>query len=121
MCTNPVYAYNLFYVKLMERYDKCLPTVSVTENYISTKKPWITKGILKCRKVKNKLYRKFLSTPSEINEKIYKRYRNQFNKIKATAKKIYYHQKFEEAKGNIKSNWKLINEVIHKTKSNIDY
>ena len=34
MCTNPVYAYNLFYVKLVERYDKCLPTVSVTENYI---------------------------------------------------------------------------------------
>ena len=49
-----VCAYNLFYVKLMERYNKCLPTVSVTENcyYISTKKPWITKGILKCREVK---------------------------------------------------------------------
>ena len=81
--------------------------------HISTKIPWITKGILKCRKVKNKLYRKFLSTPSEKNEKIYKRYRNRSNKIKATAKKNFYHQKFEEAKGNIKSNWKLINEVMH--------
>ena len=90
MCTNPEYAYNLFYGKLMERYDKCLPKVSVRENYIGTKKPWITKGILKCRKVKNKLYRKILGTPSETNEKIYKRYRNKFNKIKGTAKKNYY-------------------------------
>ena len=75
---------------------------------ISTKKPWITKGILKCRKVKNKLYRKLLNTTSETNENIYKRYRNRFNKIKEIAKKNYYHQKFEEPKGNIRSNWKLI-------------
>ena len=61
----------------------------------------------------------FVYVPSETNEKIYKRYRNRFNKIKETAKKNYYHQKFEEAKGNIRSNWKLINEVVHKTKSKV--
>ena len=61
----------------------------------------------------------FVYVPSETNEKIYKRYRNRFNKIKETAKKNYYHQKFEEAKGNIRSNWKLINEVLHKTKSKV--
>ena len=92
--------------------------MSVRGKYISKKK-WITKGILKCKKVKNKLYRKLLNTPSEINEKIYKKYRNRFSKTKATAKKNYYDHKFGEAKGNIRSNWKLIDEIIHKTKSKV--
>lgn len=38
ICVNPEYAYNLFYGKLMEKYDKCLPKVSVRGKYISTKK-----------------------------------------------------------------------------------
>ena len=43
--------------------------------------PWITKGILKSRKTKN-IHKKFMKTPNERNESIYKTYRNKFNKIK---------------------------------------
>lgn len=81
----------------MKVYDKHLPLVNVKNHYVSLIKPWITKGILKSRKTKNKLYRKFLKFPNEINKIIYKRYRNKFNKLKDAAKKTYYNKKFDES------------------------
>ena len=72
-CTDPETAYILFHTKLMKVHDKHLPLVNVKNHYVSLKKTWITKGILKSRKTKNKLYRKFLKFPNGINEKIYKR------------------------------------------------
>ena len=48
--------------------------------------PWVTKGILKSRKTKNKLYKKFIKNRNERNESIYKTYRNKFNKIRKAAK-----------------------------------
>ena len=62
--------------------------MSVRGKYISTKKPCITKGILKCRKVKNKLHRKFLNIPSETNEKIYKGVEIGLTKSKKLQRKI---------------------------------
>ena len=62
----------------------------------------MTKGILISRKVKNKLFKKFIKNPNNSNETIYKNYRNKFNKIKKAAKKIYYCEKFNDLKGNLK-------------------
>ena len=77
-------------------------------NTSNQKIPWVTKGILKSRKTKNKLYKKFIKNPNERNELIYKTYRNKFNKIKNAAKKYYYNKEFNEHKGNLKYSWKLI-------------
>jgi len=54
----------------------------------SQKIPWITKGILKSRKTKNKLYKKFIKNSTQNNELTYKTYRNKFNKLKNAAKNI---------------------------------
>ena len=45
----------------MKFYDKHFPLVNVKNHYVCLKKTWITKEILKSRKTKNKLYRKFLN------------------------------------------------------------
>ena len=45
----------------MKFYDKHFPLVNVKNHYVCLKMPWITKEILKSRKTKNKLYRKFLN------------------------------------------------------------
>ena len=36
-------------------------------------------------------------------------------KLNSLAKTSYYNRKFNEAKGNIRATWTLINEVIYKT------
>ena len=96
-------AYNYFYNKLFSLYDKNIPLKSTKRNTNSRDVPWVTKGILiKSRKTKNKLYKKFIKNPNERNESIYKTYRNKFNKIKKAAKKHYYNNKFNEHKGNLK-------------------
>ena len=62
------------------------------------------------------LYKKFIKNPNERNESTYKIYRNKFNKVKNLAKKYYYNKEFNEHKGNLRHLWKLINEVINKSK-----
>lgn len=108
--TDPQEAYNYFYNKLFKLYEKNIPLMKNKNknNAINRKIPWVTKGILKSRKTKNKLYKKFIKNPNEGNESIYKTYRNKFNKIKNAAKKYYYNKEFNEHKGNLRYSWKLI-------------
>ena len=116
--TDPQEAYNNFYNKLFKLYEINIPLKKSKNknNAANPKIPWVTKGILKSRKTKNKLYKKFIKNPNEKNESIYKTYRNKFNKIKNAAKKYYYSKEFNEHKGNLRYSWKLIKEVINKNK-----
>ena len=86
-------------------------------DYKASQVPWVTTGILASRKVKNKLYKKFNKNPTDTSKKNYKVYRNKFNKIKRIAKKMYYSNKLNELKRNLRLTWKLINEIINKNKS----
>lgn len=52
MCVNLEYVYNLFYGKLMEKYDKCLFKVSIRGKYISIKKILIIKVFLSVGRLK---------------------------------------------------------------------
>lgn len=72
---------------------------------------------MRSRRIKNKLYKKYIDEPTEINEKTYKRFRNKFNNIKRMAKKKYYSDKLFELKRNLRHTWKLINEIINRAKS----
>ena len=54
------------------------------------KKPWMTRGLLKSIKRKNKLYQKFLRNPSSVNENLYKIYKNKLNHSLRIAKRLYY-------------------------------
>lgn len=44
-------------------------------------------------------------------KQIVKTYRNKFNKLKKSAEKIYYDNKFVEYKGNLKTTWKLQSSI----------
>ena len=111
-------AYDHFYKKLLHMFNKNMPLLKPSRkiNKDGNKVPWITKGILKSGKTKNMLYKKFIKNPNERNESTYKIYRNKFNKVKNLAKKYYYNKEFSEHKGNLRHLWKLINEVINKSK-----
>ena len=86
-------SYDQFIKKFSHIYDDCFPTKVIeikTKNLLS---PWITKGIKKSSKRKQKLYKKCLKKKSPINEKEYKDYKQLFEKIKKDSKRKYFQEK----------------------------
>ena len=63
----------LFPVKKLKMTNKKFP-----------RKPWITPGLIKLCNKKQKLYKCFVSDPSEQNKSKYKSYRNKLNKAETT-------------------------------------
>jgi len=116
--TDTEKAYNQFLETYGSLYEKCFPKKTTKISQHSRKKPWLSSGLLKSIRRKNKLYTKYVKNPTPLNHSIYKKYRNKLNHLLKTTKKDYYHKKFNEATSNIKQTWSLINEVINRNKSN---
>jgi hypothetical protein len=83
---------------------------------LNSRKPWVTNGLLKSIKRKNKLYRKYLSFPTAQNETLYKAYKNKLTKLLKNAKRFYYETKFECVKSDIKKAWRVLNKVLNRKK-----
>ena len=73
-------------------------------------KPWITRGIRRSIKIKNKL---FLSGDAEK----YKLYRNQILTLTRKSKKLYFHEYFEANLMSIKKTWEGINSLLNKRRN----
>ena len=97
---NPNDAYNYFLHKLIVLYDKYFPKQNIGMYKKDLQSPWITRGIKKSSKRKQKLYVQFLKNRSSKNEFEYRNY------------KILKH------KNNIKKAWDVIKESIGKTRCN---
>ena len=80
--------------------------------------PWMTNGLLTSSIHKNKLFRKKLKNPSELNVNTYKTYCTTFNKLCRLMKKNYYENILFEHRMNMKQTWKILNDIICKSKSN---
>ena len=63
---------------------------------------------------KNRLYKLLLCSRSRTAEEKYKTYKNKLTSILRTDEKEYYSKVLTDAKGNIKSTWKILNAVINK-------
>ena len=78
--------------------------------------PWITKGIKKSSKRKQKLYEKFLKKRNAFNETFYKSYTNLFEAIKRNSpKKIQFKYDIKKRRNVMKE---IIGEAKHSKKSN---
>ena len=75
-------------------------------------KPWVTKGIAKSSRKKQKLYEKYLKKRTFENQKIYKNYKSLFESIKKKSKKLCYSEKLLKLQGNAKQTWKVMKEII---------
>ena len=80
-------------------------------------RPWISAGILKSIKRRNKMYKVLCTTKfqDENFHKEYKLYRNALTRIKETAKRNYFHKKLQSSNGDVKQTWRVINDVIGKS------
>ena len=117
--SNANIAYEYFNEKLQFYYDTNFPLTRVTKNNKRSKMPWISKAILRSIHTRNKLYKIYLNNPTVYNTNKYKKYRNKLTTIIRTSRKLYYTEKLNKVKSNMKSTWGVINEVIGKKKKHL--
>ena len=113
-------AYEIFSRYFSYAYNKAFPNIEIQLNNKTLKSPWITKGLLKSSKTKQRLYQNFLKKMTYQNEKNYKKYKNMFENLKKKRKEKYYSDLISKYKGNAKKIWEVIKDVSgqHKHKSN---
>ena len=99
-CEDPNEAYKHFFETFISVYDNFFPKVKVQIKTKSLQSHWITKGIPKSSKRKQKLYEKYLKRRTNDTETAYKLYKNLFESIKRRAKQNYYSEKLLRFKYN---------------------
>ena len=87
----PDQAYNVFLRKLLQLYNLHFPIKEIQIKRKILLSPWITKGIKKSSKNKQKLYIRYLKSRTFVNETKYKNYKNLFERIKNASKKKTFH------------------------------
>lgn len=87
-------------------------------------KPWITLGILRCIRNRNKMQKNLRLDPdNEILKITFRRYRNYCNSLIKKLKRKYEREELENAAQNTKSLWNAINKIPNykaKKSSNLD-
>ena len=81
------------------------------------KLPWISKSLLRSINRKNNLFYKFKAKPNAKTRKKYTCYKNVLTRLIRHEKKSYYSKQFDFYKTNIQKTWKVINDVLGKTKN----
>ena len=66
---------NIFTKKLIIAYNKSFPFVKLSRKR-SKDKPWITTGVKQSIKKKHLLYKKYIYNSTEVNNQIYKIFKN---------------------------------------------
>ena len=114
---DPQSAYSKFMKDYLDIYNSCFPIKMMKLGY-KTRKPWLSEGLKKSIKIKNKLYHKHRKTGLQEHERLYKQYRNKLNGLLFLAEKDHYQKLLSDYKDNLKKSWSVLKEVINKKKSN---
>lgn len=109
-------SFTSFYQKFRKTYDNCFPIKHYKSKY-NSRKPWLTFGLRKSIKIKNKLYVIFRKEPTTCNEVIYKNYKRYLRKLLRKTEREYLHQQLTDNKNNLRKSWQIIKNVINKRKS----
>lgn len=89
-----------------------------TKTTLSKKKrlhqPWITAGLIKSCRRKNRLYKNFLKSKTAKSEEKYKSYKNNLTKLLRSAKRKFFSEKIQSNVDNPKETWKTIGNILNK-------
>lgn len=85
-----------------------------TKKNFKTKLPWVTEGLIKCMKTREKLHLKCRAQPfnSQMSD-YYKKYRNKLNTIIIKAKTKYFSDRITKAEGEKRKIYATLNDAIH--------
>ena len=107
-------SYNIFLKTFTSLYDKNVPLIKMKPCYRKSpsRSPWITPALLKSINRKNRLYHKFLRSPSDHNRSIYIRYKNFLTTTLRSTKKCITLNNLKRRKITSTNTWKIINNVL---------
>ena len=115
--TNPANAFTKFFDIFNSARDMAFPVIRVKPKPIIFKhSPWMTPGLKISQKTKELLFSKKLKCPNVQNFVKFKEYNKIYNRLRRSAKKLYYDKQFKLFSKNSKQTWSLIREVIGTSK-----
>ena len=109
---SPNNAHNEFLKIFLGLYNEAFPKQKIKIKRKSFNSPWMTKGLVKSSKKKQRLYVKFLKNRNPEKELNYKQYRTLFESLKKKSEKTYYSDLIDSHKYNIKKTWNIMKEII---------
>ena len=115
--TNPNISVNKISQNLTSSFENVLnkhaplQKLSRKEKRLS-EKPWISKGILKSIKTKNRLLGLIIVATTPIKKLIYKKYLNKLTHLKNRSKQLYYENLIRENHRNSHKVWSVIGEIL---------
>ena len=108
-------AFNSFWETFKSLFDMHFPVKKVYFNKNVHKiQGFMTNGLLKSRRTKLKLFNFYISNPSEASLAEYRQYRNIYNNLIRTSKRMYFEQNLDMHKNNPKKMWKFLNESVNR-------
>ena len=103
--------------------DTCMLNTNKLSKRNRVNNPWITSGIINSISKRDRIYKKWKKTTTKLCKsgdprlfEEYRRYRSRLSKLIKMSKQRYYNLKFENATGNYRQTWALINELRGKSK-----
>lgn len=63
------------------------------------------------------LYKRYVISPTPLNHSVYKSHRNKYTNAIRSAKKKYFSDEFSRCSNNIKSTWKVINQLLQRERA----
>ena len=105
--------YSIFNKKLFDILEKYFPRVKLSRKKFNDKE-WITDGIKRSIKHRNKLFHIQLHDPIQCNIDKWKTYRNKLNKIIRDTQKKFYQNEIRQHNNNCLGLWKTLGSIISK-------
>jgi hypothetical protein len=113
VCNDPYYVVQQLISKMNQSLQES-KTIKLIPRSKRVIKPWITPGILRCIKARNRLQLKTRSEPhNEILKVTFKRYRNFCNNLIKKLKRKYERDQLANSAKNSKTLWKTIKNITH--------
>lgn len=112
---DPKISYSNFHERYTKSHKKHFPLKKL-KHHPQPWKPWISQGLLKSIKKKDKLYKQYLSNLSSQKEEKYKTYKNKLNHSLKIATRLYYDKKLNKSKSSMRATWRLLNDVVNSKK-----
>ena len=115
--SSPHELYDKFVTKFENVVDEFAPMrkASRKENKLRCR-PWLTCGLLKSIRIKNKMYNNLRKKSDTSQNHKYKIFRNLVNRLIKQAKVDYYHNVLNDNINNSKIVWNIVNELVCKRK-----
>lgn len=107
---NTVQAFSIFQKIFFDQHKTSCPLIVSNKKFVP-QQPYMTKGLLKSRRIKMKLYRKAVLRKNISAWERYKVYCSVYKKVLKKAKVLYFKKEFDKAGKNTREIWQVADKI----------